>query len=292
MKYQDRLQEAIIGKQNRLCLGIDPFEHSWPKVFDDLAKKEGPLVCIKSWAELLIEELHKKIPAIKFQSAFFEAHGWRGMKVLTELVSLSKTRGLVTILDAKRGDISTSMYGYGRFAFDELQADALTVNPYMGLDVIDPIRNWLTMQGKGIYVLWLTSNPSADVLQEAEMKSGKFFYQEFLNYLAINLDQSCPGGWGLVTGATKLDLLTENEVDDLWQRPLLLPGMGAQKAVLPDILLPKLSNKQEALNPWLFPLSRGLTGVGSKDERWQQCLTKQDYLKEVGDLVTFYQKLL
>src|SRR5690606_3354097 len=107
---------------------------------------------------------------VKPNSAFFEAHGLECLRVLSVLIRECQQRGILVVLDAKRGDIGTTSEAYARAAFESYGADAVTVAPYMGWDSVRPFLE--VSQGQGIYILVRTSNPSARDFQELLVSDG------------------------------------------------------------------------------------------------------------------------
>ena len=131
------------------------------------------------------------------------------------------------ILDCKRGDIASSMKAYGQMAFDTFHADALTVSPYLGVDVLAPLVPWLK-KGCGVYSLCVTSNPAGFSLQMATNGRSPSVAEVFLRPLVDFIKQKqLTGSLGLVIGATVLGDLPTELLEKCQQFPLLLPGLGA-----------------------------------------------------------------
>lgn len=165
---------------------------------------------------------------MKFQSAYYEALGSEGVAVLKNMIKRAREAGLLTILDAKRGDISSTMKAYGLMAFEYMNADALTVTPYMGLDVTDALLPWLK-EGRGVYVVWVSSNPGGSLLQDMETANGDTLASRLLDALVNSFQKNgVPEALGLVLGATKADQLSGDLFAKLQSVPLLMPGVGAQ----------------------------------------------------------------
>jgi orotidine-5'-phosphate decarboxylase len=168
-------------------------------------------------------------PMVKFQSAYFEAYGAVGVAALKDAIARARGLGFIALLDAKRGDIASTMHAYGRMAFDYMQADAMTVTPYMGFDVVEPLSPWLR-SGHGIYAVWVTSNPSGRTVQELplvaphENVAGAVLRQLSIDCAARGLGSA----WGVVLGATKIATLSDTQLATLQGIPLLIPGVGAQ----------------------------------------------------------------
>ena len=152
--------------------------------------------------------------------AFYEARGIEGLRILCELVGHIHAAGFPVLLDAKRGDISSTAAAYAQAAFDRWGADALTVNPLLGEDGITP---FVQRADRGAFILCHTSNPGARDLQELEVEGVPFF--EKIAHLAVRLNTR--GNIGLVVGATYPQTLARVRAiaPDMW---ILLPGVGAQ----------------------------------------------------------------
>lgn len=224
MMFFEVLRKKIAGCGTRLCLGIDPQK-----------RPDQPFSAVEEMVLSLTGlAVSHTLPAVKFQSAYFEAFGSDGINLLRSAISDLRRNNVLVILDAKRGDISSTMRAYGEAAFDYMQADCLTVNPYMGIDTIEPLTPWLR-KGKGIYAVWLTSNKSADALQLVAAGQKPFVstvYDVIRSYVAR---EELSGAIGYVLGATKLsDKRVSDLVADFTPEAFLLPGVGAQGAVVDD----------------------------------------------------------
>ncbi|MGB3627237.1 MAG: orotidine-5'-phosphate decarboxylase, partial [Henriciella sp.] len=156
--FADRLIAAT-DKFGPLCVGIDPHQGRIPAVFGgDTA--DG----VECWGLAMVEAIKGRAGVIKPQIAFFERHGWAGLKALEHICAAAREAGLVILMDAKRGDIGSTAEGYASAFLREPAAftcDALTVNPYMGLDTIEPHVRAAEDFGKGVIVLARTSNPGS-----------------------------------------------------------------------------------------------------------------------------------
>ncbi|MEM5515857.1 orotidine-5'-phosphate decarboxylase [Henriciella sp. AS95] len=227
--FADRLIEAT-EEHGPLCVGIDPHAGRIPALFGgDTA--EG----IERWGEALVEVAAGKTGVVKPQIAFFERHGWAGLRALERIVAGARDAGLLVLMDAKRGDIGSTAEGYTAAFLKEpspFTCDALTVNPYMGLDTIEPHVKAAEQCGKGVVVLARTSNPGSADFQSRDMEGAPLFERvvEALSPMIERLKGE--SGWSglmLVTGATGPDearRLRELAPDALF----LVPGYGAQGA--------------------------------------------------------------
>ena len=227
--FADRLVEAT-RQYGPLCVGIDPHPGRVPGLFGG-DTPEG----IEAWGLAIIEAVKGRAGIVKPQAAFFERHGWQGMKALAAILDAAREAGLVVLMDAKRGDIGSTAEGYVSAYLAEdapFPCDALTINPYMGLDTIEPHVAAAERTGKGVIVLARTSNPGAADFQSKDM-GGVPLYEQVVRALAPMVERlkgDC--GWSglmLVTGATGPDearRLRAMSPDALF----LVPGYGAQGA--------------------------------------------------------------
>jgi uridine monophosphate synthetase len=195
-----------------LCLGLDPRPH-YLTVEDRQA--ENPLA---AWGERLLRQTADYICCVKPNSAFYEAQGSYGWEALKRTIAVAHEIGLPVLLDAKRGDIGSTAEAYAVAAFHELEADAITLSPYLGRDSVDP---FLRVPGRGIFVLCHTSNPTADEFQTLEV-NGRPLYEVVAQRATQWSDRI-----GLVVGATYPHAIAavRRVAPDAW---LLLPGIGAQ----------------------------------------------------------------
>lgn len=256
MMFFDQLTRRIFATKTRLCLGIDP---QVPAGCQLLGAETSETDVVEQTVSVLVSQAIKhELPAVKFQSAYFEAMGNPGLQILQYAILQLKKKGVLAILDAKRGDISSTMTAYGRSAFEIMQADCLTVNPYMGIDTIEPLLPWLKT-GKGAYVVWLTSNRSADAIQmpicDDASPHAALVYNIFKQFSQDNaINQSV----GYVLGATKLSggpVL--KMLESIENERFLLPGVGAQGAVVDAVLKKFLSRHPSSL----VPVSRDIGGL-------------------------------
>ncbi|HYN88886.1 MAG TPA: orotidine-5'-phosphate decarboxylase, partial [Ardenticatenaceae bacterium] len=143
-----------------LCLGLDPR----PSLFrDEDRAAENPLL---AWSRRLITATADTLCCVKPNAAFYLAHGQAGWQALKGTIAHVREMGLPVLLDAKYGDIGSTAEAYAVAAFHELQADAVTLSPYLGRDGVDPFLRWPRV---GVFVLCHTSNPSAGDFQSLEV---------------------------------------------------------------------------------------------------------------------------
>lgn len=229
--YLDLLRITAKQQQNIICLGIDPMIEEIPLKEDDPEKKI--VIFYTTILDACVKQ--KLLPAaVKPNSAFFEQYGIAGMKALQAIIKKCKSLGLPVILDNKRGDIAKTAAAYARASFLVHEADAVTLSPYMGYDVLEPYLQYL-QQGKGAYVLCKTSNKSAAVIQDIKLKNNKKLYEAIAEQI-IAWHQP---GLGAVVGATfpkELELLSKKFNGSKKEIPLLIPGVGTQGGSLKETL--------------------------------------------------------
>jgi orotidine 5'-phosphate decarboxylase subfamily 2 len=216
---------AAIDARGPLCVGID----AHPALLTAWELTDG-VAGLEQFAGTAVATLADSIAVLKFQSAFFERHGSAGIAVLERVVAQARAAGAVVIIDAKRGDIGSTMQAYADAYVDPrspLFADAVTVSPYCGFDALRPVLDTADHHGAGVFVLALTSNPDAGVLQRARGADGRTVAGTILDHArAINAGATPLGSVGCVVGAT----IAANDEDLNINGPLLAPGLGAQGA--------------------------------------------------------------
>ena len=202
---------------------------------------------------------HKNVPAVKIQMAFFEALGADGFYALRKIIKEAKTKGLITILDAKRGDISSTMEAYGNMSFDYMNACALTITPYMGIDVLKPLVKWM-LKNKGVYCVFYSSNPSGYKIQNTLVNNktiAEYFLYDFDSYLKdINMQKN----FGIVVASHCCQEKNRGSSEILNEYPHLIPGVGAQGGKIDK----NLKTRVKLEKPHLLAISRSLVGFGDK----------------------------
>jgi orotidine-5'-phosphate decarboxylase len=226
-----RLRTAL-DTRGPLCVGIDPHSAllaAWG-VGDDVAGLER-------FAGTVVEALADRVAVLKPQSAFFERFGSRGVAVLERVIRDARSAGALVILDAKRGDIGSTVEAYAQAYLDPaspLFADALTASPYLGYGSLEPLYSAAEKHGGGVFVLAFTSNPEGARVQRALTSDGSTVGADILASAARRNAGADPlGPIGVVIGATladriRCDLAALNAA-------VLAPGLGAQGARPDDL---------------------------------------------------------
>lgn len=249
IRFSDRLDAAIKQKGNPICLGLDPRFENLPKAIAESALKqhgETPQARAEAFTVFntyLIDALADVVPICKPQVAFYEELGAPGMIALGETIAYARSRGMLVIADAKRGDIGATAEAYAReFLSGEkaaFNADALTVNGYMGRDTLEPFLETGAANGCGIFVLVKTSNPGSGDLQDLKLADGRLV-REHVARMVHELGQKQRGECGLsdvgaVVGATYPD--EARALRQLMPETIfLIPGYGAQGGTAKDAL--------------------------------------------------------
>jgi orotidine-5'-phosphate decarboxylase len=245
--FADRLIEGIERTGAPICVGIDPIVESLPdeirgKFMSRDDEPEAAIDAIFEFTTKILRLVAPLAPIVKFQSAYFEKYHWEGVESYFSLIQEARELGLLTIGDVKRGDIGStaSAYAAGHLAElkDDDQAvtpDAITVNPMLGLDTLEPFVKTARESGKGLFVLVRTSNPGSAELQDVPLASGMTWSEmlaEKLNDVATAPGLVGRRGFssiGAVVGATQTHTM-QSLRRRLPRSIFLLPGYGAQGA--------------------------------------------------------------
>lgn len=229
MAFGARLMAAMRDR-GPLCVGIDPH----PELLARWGLRDTPESLI-AFSDAILDASVGSAAAVKPNSAFFERHGSRGIAALEHVLGRARELGLLTILDVKRGDIGSTMEGYADAYLAEgvpLEADAITVSPYLGVGSLKPAFDLAQHTGKGIFILALTSNPEGASVQHAIGPNGVPVATSIAIAAAeLNAGASPMGSVGLVVGATIGEAVKALGIDlEAVNGPLLAPGVGAQGA--------------------------------------------------------------
>ncbi|WP_347345634.1 orotidine-5'-phosphate decarboxylase [Microbacterium sp.] len=240
--FGERLRLAVADR-GALCVGIDPHEgllREWGLDATAAGTREFGLRVVDAAAG--------RVAVVKPQVAFFERFGSAGFAALEDVLAAARAAGLIAIADAKRGDIGTTMDGYAAAWLSPgapLEADAVTVSPYLGVGALVPTFDLAERHGKGVFVLAATSNPEALDLQRAVVARDEAHggpqtvaHDVVREASAYSRARTAPGEWasvGFVIGAT-VDRSATGLPDALTPpAPILAPGFGAQGAALSDL---------------------------------------------------------
>lgn len=264
--YSQKLNQSILNSNSLLCLGLDP---DLEKIPHHLLETEDPVF---EFCKAVIEESATSVCAYKLNIAFFAALGEQGWITLRRVLSIIPS-GVVTIADAKVGDIGNSSEKWASTYLDEFGFDSMTVSPYMGTDSVEP---FIRRPGKGAFLLALTSNPGSADFQMQRLADGRLVFESVIDQASAWNKQ---GNLGIVTGATQSDQLKSirNRVPDM---VFLIPGIGAQGGDLKETLTNSLDKYRRGV---LINVGRDIL-YASRDENFRMSVAKRtaDYVAAIN----------
>jgi orotidine-5'-phosphate decarboxylase len=222
---------SAVSLRGPLCVGIDPHPgllEAWGLPVD--------VNGLERFAMTAVEALAGDIAVLKPQSAFFEAYGAKGVAVLERVIAESRAAGALVLVDAKRGDIGSTMAAYATAYLSDdspLAGDAVTLSPYLGFGSLGPALDLAEQTGRGAFVLGLTSNPEGASVQRALTDDDRSVVQSIVDCAAErNAGCSPLGPIGVVIGAN----IGELGVDlTKLHATILAPGFGVQGATVSDL---------------------------------------------------------
>jgi len=247
--FADRLLDAIAQKGAPMCVGIDPFYELLPDAIAGPASKRDPndldvcLDAIHDFCRSVLEIIAPLVPVVKFQSACFERYLWEGVEAYYELIQEAHDLGLLVIGDVKRGDIGSTSEAYASAhlenpSFPQAEhistPDAITLNPFLGFDTVDPFIKSARDFDKGVFVLIRTSNPGSAETQDVKLEDGRTYGEMLADLLndkaqAFGLGSHGFSSVGAVVGATQAHTMQSLRAR-LPNSIFLLPGYGTQGA--------------------------------------------------------------
>lgn len=234
----DRLIEEIKAKQNPCIVGIDP---EWDKV-PECYRRTIPAEGLQNWAMDVMDAVADIVPAIKPQMAFFEVFGYEGLRVHQNIVEYAHAKGLVVVDDSKRNDIGNTARAYAQAhlaADGPINADFMTISPFLGSDSMQPFVDVAIRDGKGLFVLVKTSNPSSVEISEAINPEGKKI-SDYLSDYVFSTGQRCIGKHGYASVGAVVGATFPEEALELRKRMprsfFLVPGFGTQGGRAKDVI--------------------------------------------------------
>jgi orotidine-5'-phosphate decarboxylase len=253
MTFREQLQSAWARNNSLVCVGLDPELEKFPAQF------AGQSAAIFQFNRAIIDATADLVCAYKPQFAHYAAYEAEDQLERTIEYIHQQHPGIPVILDSKRGDVGNTAQRYALEAFERYGADAVTVNPYLGTDSLEP---FLAYADKGVIVLCRTSNPGAGDLQDLETGGRKLF--EVVAQLAASRWNS-RGNCALVVGATYPRELAQVRAltGDM---PFLVPGVGAQGGDVQAVV----SNGQTASGDGLIISSSRAILYAARDDSWQE----------------------
>jgi orotidine-5'-phosphate decarboxylase len=302
LRFGDRLADAVRRKQTPAIVGVDPRTELLPR---SIVARHGLgagasmrvwAAAVEEFCSRVLDVVAPLVPAVKFQSAFFERHGAAGVASLEVLMRRARRLGVLVILDAKRGDIGSTSEAYAESAFGRLAdlqaaggtsdwgADALTVSPYLGKDSLEPFLQFARLAGRGLFVLVRTSNRGSSDLQHlSSVEGNQRIYRHVAEWVRewshATRGSSGFGAVGAVVGGTAGEQIAELRaaMSGTW---LLIPGYGAQGATAADlvsafderglgaivnnsrgILFPQIDGDSDAPGAWECAVQAALKGM-------------------------------
>lgn len=271
--FIDRLIGQIQQKNTPCIVGLDPALDRMPKSWlqERGISQQSSIVekaeAIYQYNLMVLDAVADLVPAVKPQSAYYELFGSAGIIALEKTVQAARDRDLLVVLDVKRGDIASTATAYAQSYLSSeparpLEADAITIVPYLGKDCLDPFFSEAIKWGKGIFVCVKTSNPGASIVQEQKI-GDRYLYEIIADLIKPASDKSIGtsgySGLGAVVGATYPEA-ARNLRQQLPNSLFLVPGVGAQgggsegiKACLnPDGLGAVISSSRAIMYPHLY----------------------------------------
>ncbi|MCE0507813.1 orotidine-5'-phosphate decarboxylase [Microbacterium sp. KKR3/1] len=277
-RFGERVR-SVLGARGPLCVGIDPHAAllaSWGLSDDAQGVREFGL--------RTVEAATGRVGFVKPQVSFFERFGSRGIAALEDVLAAARAAGLIVIADAKRGDIGSTMDDYARAWLtpgSPLEADALTVSPFLGVGALDGAFALAGEHHKGLFVLAATSNPQAEGLQRSMSSDGATVSASIISEVSgRNAEQIGAGEWGsfgFVIGATVEWAPAGIEPFDP-VAPILAPGFGAQGAA-PSDLRPRFGALSDAV---IASESRSILSAGPVDLARTVAARAAEYLEVAG----------
>jgi len=236
--------EKLIDQNNEdkfVCVGLDT---EFEKLPLHIKSSSNPVL---NFNKAIIDATSKYCAAYKINFAFYEKDGPEGLKILLETINYIPSKILI-IADAKRGDIGNTSRMYAKSVFEHYNCDAVTLNPLMGWDSLEP---FLDYRDRLNFILALTSNKGANDFEKLKLTNGMLLYQQIIGKVKDwNLKNNC----GIVFGATNSKELNEN-INSFGNLPVLIPGIGAQGGSLEDVLKAFVSANRKS---FLINVSRGI----------------------------------
>lgn len=249
MRYGEKLGNRIKETGSRLCVGLDP-----------RADLSGGVEKLPEVLKRVVGETAEYAAAFKPNMAYFEAMGLKGLEILENLLG-EMPKEVPVILDAKRSDIGETQKYYAKGYFENWDVDAVTLNPFLGYDTIEPFLDW---EGKAVYVLAVTSNPGSADFQR-QMVGDRYVFELVQDICVRAQKENRKTDVGMVVGLTNA---SEDVLSRIGDFPLLIPGLGAQGGDLEN-MAGKGRTAPDTIN-----VSRGIMykemerGYGEKAKEW------------------------
>jgi orotidine-5'-phosphate decarboxylase len=268
MTFQQKYEKIVAKNNSLLCVGLDT---DLNKIPDSI--KSNSSTPLFDFNKAIIDATCDLVCAYKPNTAFYEANAQNGIIQLKQTCDYIRTNhpDIPIIIDAKRGDIGNTNKGYVKFIFDHLQADAVTLHPYLGKEALLP---FLDRVEKGSIILCRTSNPGAGELQDIKTKDGEPLYK----YIAKKIvnDWNSNNNCMLVIGATYPEEL--KEIRKIAPNMIfLVPGIGTQGGNLEKTLHAGLNSQKSGL---IISVSRAIIYASSNEDFAQKAKLKAQKIRD------------
>jgi len=253
MNFKDKFSKIVKNNNSLLCVGLDVDKDKIPKFLFN--SSDSPYI---DFNKSIIDTTKDIVCAYKLNMAFYESLGLNGYEVLKKTLEYIP-ENIITILDGKRNDIGNSARMYAKSIFEILDADSTTINPYLGVDGINP---FLEYKNKCSFILCRTSNPSAIDLQDQIVSNIPLYQKVSMKIKEWNYNDNC----GAVIGATcpnELKIIRRILGDDI---PFLIPGIGKQGGDIEKTIKNGTNKEGEMV---LVNSSRGIIYAGN-DEKFAE----------------------
>ncbi|RAP34276.1 orotidine-5'-phosphate decarboxylase [Candidatus Marinamargulisbacteria bacterium SCGC AG-439-L15] len=278
MHFADALIEKV-QKTSPIVVGLDPNfdlmpEYLIPKTSSQSAVKRALI----AFSKIVIESTYDLVPAVKLQSAYYEQFGTAGIDALSEAIHMAKSKGLLVIMDGKRGDIGSTSMAYAKAYLQgstilkngteipsDLDVDCLTISPFLGDDSLSPFVEIAVEKKKGLFLLVKTSNPGSKLFLDHDMNGKPVYHHlaELVTRLGTQSGAIGSSGYsciGAVVGATVSTIA--KELRELMPKSfILMPGVGAQGGEMGTVKSTFDANG----NGTIIPISRGITYLKNQD---------------------------
>jgi orotidine-5'-phosphate decarboxylase len=271
--FAERFADLALSR-SPLCVGLDPSEDvfaHWGLPND----AEG----LRRFCGVILEAVGDRIAVVKPQAAFFERFGPAGMAELADVCRRLREQGVLSLIDAKRGDVATTMAGYAAAMLGEdsgFGGDAMTLNAYLGFEALHPALDQAAASGSMAFVVVHSSNREGRALQAARVEDGRLLTEALADDV-VAAHAKWTGAVGAVVGAT-IGWESASLVERLPHALILAPGVGAQGAELADV-----GRKFASARGRILPsVSRGVLQGGSarsigeaidryREQAWAHC---------------------
>ena len=281
--FSARLTAAIKARRTPACIGLDPRRESLPPALAAATISDSAALApiFTRFCRDVIDVVAPLVPIVKPQLACFEALGPHGMTALANVIDYARSKQLLVLADGKRGDIGSTAEAYADgWLAGPWAADALTVNPYLGLDSIEPFVKVAAERGAGIFILVKTSNPGSKDFQDLHT-DGRTLYEHVAAGVESLAARTAAGGTygavGAVVGATwprQLDELRA-AMPHTW---ILVPGFGKQGGRAADVRGAFHADGLGALvvsaRDVIFAHARPEMNAGLADDQWQTAVDR------------------